>query len=68
MDSMLSGRRRCETKRLGTIHEIGMRARLVLAGIYNLIFGAWVVLWPSSIFSWLGMERPRTCSCGSASA
>ena len=30
---------------------------LVLAGIYNLIFGAWVVLWPSSIFSWLGMRR-----------
>ena len=35
-----------------------MRHALVLAGIYNLIFGAWVVLWPSSIFSWLGMEAP----------
>lgn len=35
-----------------------MRHALVLAGIYNLIFGAWVVLWPSSIFSWLGMEIP----------
>ena len=35
-----------------------MRHALVLAGIYNLIFGAWVVLWPSSIFSWLGREIP----------
>tara|TARA_B100001059_G_scaffold77978_1_gene75772 strand:+ start:887 stop:1273 length:387 start_codon:yes stop_codon:yes gene_type:complete len=35
-----------------------MRHALVLAGIYNLIFGAWVVIWPSSIFSWLGMEIP----------
>ena len=35
-----------------------MRHALTMAGIYNLLFGAWVVIWPSSIFSWLGMEPP----------
>ena len=35
-----------------------MRHALTLAGFYNLLFGAWVVIWPSSIFSWLGMEPP----------
>lgn len=35
-----------------------MRHALTLAGLYNLLFGAWVVIWPSSIFSWLGMEPP----------
>ena len=35
-----------------------MRHALTLAGLYNLLFGAWVVIWPSSIFSWLGMEQP----------
>jgi hypothetical protein len=35
-----------------------MRHALVWAGLYNLLFGAWVVIWPSSIFSWLGMDPP----------
>ncbi|MBG83694.1 MAG: alkyl hydroperoxide reductase [Phycisphaerae bacterium] len=35
-----------------------MRHALTLAGLYNLLFGAWVVIWPSSIFNWLGMEPP----------
>ncbi len=32
---------------------------LVAAGIYNLVWGAAVVAWPSEPFSWLGMEQPN---------
>lgn len=31
---------------------------LVLAGIYNLAFGAWVVLFPRAAFDLFGMEPP----------
>jgi hypothetical protein len=32
---------------------------LLAAGIYNVLWGAWVVLFPHSWFHWLGMESPR---------
>lgn len=35
-----------------------MRNVLVAAAIYNLIWGAWVVLFPNAYFDWAGMERP----------
>ena len=34
-----------------------MSKSLKLAGIYNLIWGAWVILFPHSVFDWLQMER-----------
>ena len=36
-----------------------MGVTLVAAGIYNLIWGAAVVLFPMAIFRWTGMELPR---------
>ena len=44
-----------------------MSVVLVIAGIYNLLFGAWAVLFPESIFEVLDMEPPNYASCGSAS-
>jgi len=35
-----------------------MRGILVAAGIYNLLFGAWAVLFPTMAFTGLGMEAP----------
>jgi small multidrug resistance pump len=36
-----------------------MRRWLEAAAIYNVLWGAWVVLLPGSYFTWLGMEQPR---------
>ena len=36
-----------------------MRRWLQAAAIYNVLWGAWVVLFPASYFSWVGMEPPR---------
>jgi hypothetical protein len=36
-----------------------MKATLLLAGLYNLVWGAWVVLFPLAIFSWAEMALPR---------
>ncbi len=32
---------------------------LMLAGAYNLLWGAWVVLWPSHAFELAGMKQPN---------
>lgn len=32
---------------------------LLLAGVYNLLWGAFVVLLPGVLFTWAGMEQPR---------
>ncbi|MDG2055016.1 MAG: alkyl hydroperoxide reductase [Phycisphaerales bacterium] len=32
---------------------------LILAGLYNIAFGVWVVLWPHCAFELVGMEVPR---------
>ncbi len=32
---------------------------LRLAGIYNILWGAWAVLLPNTFWDWLGMERPN---------
>ncbi len=32
---------------------------LRLAGIYNVLWGAWAVLLPNTFWDWLGMERPN---------
>ena len=32
---------------------------LLAAGVYNLLWGAWTVLWPEALFRWAGMELPR---------
>lgn len=36
-----------------------MSGVLVLAGLYNLAWGIWVIVWPSSCFDWLAMDPPR---------
>ena len=36
-----------------------MPAVLVVAGVYNLLFGAWAVLFPNMAFTGLGMEAPQ---------
>lgn len=33
-----------------------MKGTLMIAAIYNIVWGAWVVLFPSQFFEWLGME------------
>lgn len=35
-----------------------LRRTLVLAGIYNLLWGGWVVLFPGSLFALAGLEPP----------
>ncbi len=39
-----------------------MRWVLVLAGVYNLVWGTWVVLFPLSVFEVAGLEPPRYVS------
>lgn len=29
------------------------------AGAYNIVWGAWVVLFPNALFDWTGVERPN---------
>ena len=36
-----------------------MKWSLISAGAYNLIFGVFVVLFPSLFFDWLGMDQPK---------
>ena len=36
-----------------------MRRVLLLAGVYNLVWGAFVVLFPLALFRWAGMAPPR---------
>lgn len=36
-----------------------MKWSLISAGTYNLIFGVFVVLFPSLFFDWLGMDQPK---------
>lgn len=36
-----------------------MRFTLLLAGIYNLAWGIWVIFWPMASFQWLGMDLPN---------
>lgn len=39
-----------------TLERPWMKVTLKLAGIYNLMWGAWVVLFPAHFFEWVGME------------
>lgn len=32
---------------------------LVAAAAYNILWGAWVILFPSALFDWTGVERPN---------
>ena len=36
-----------------------MKSALKLAGVYNILFGLWVLGWPGAWFSLSGMEEPR---------
>lgn len=36
-----------------------MKLTLQLAGIYNILWGAWVVLFPTHFFTLVGMEAPK---------
>lgn len=36
-----------------------MRNLLLAAGVYNVLWGAWAVLFPGAIFNWLGMPQPN---------
>ena len=36
-----------------------MRKILLAAAAYNLLWGAFVVIWPSAVFSWAGLETPN---------
>ena len=33
-----------------------MRAVLITAGFYNLLWGAWVIFFPTTLFGWLGIN------------
>jgi uncharacterized membrane protein HdeD (DUF308 family) len=46
------------TERISGLGRPWMSVVLVMAGIYNLLFGAWVVLFPQHIFVMLEMEPP----------
>jgi hypothetical protein len=43
---------RCKTPRW-------MRAVMLAAGFYHLLFAAWANLWPHLWFDWMGIERPN---------
>lgn len=45
--------------RNSTIDSFWIRATLRLAGVYNVVFGLWAVLFPLSIFQWLRVEAPN---------
>ena len=32
---------------------------LRFAAVYNLLWGVFIILWPSAIFDWVGLEQPR---------
>ncbi len=36
-----------------------MKYVLLVAGIYNLLFGLWAILFPNTFFSWSGMALPQ---------
>jgi peroxiredoxin len=36
-----------------------MQRTLLAAALYNVVWGAWVVLFPNAQFDWLGMPRPN---------
>ena len=36
-----------------------MRRMLLVAGAYNVLWGAFTVLFPSALFTWLKMEQPN---------
>ncbi len=36
-----------------------MKLTLRLAAIYNLLWGIWVILFPTQFFEWVGMEVPN---------
>jgi hypothetical protein len=36
-----------------------MTVALWLAAFYNMVWGAWVVLFPQQLFEWSGMDPPR---------
>ncbi len=36
-----------------------MRVTLMAAAVYNIAWGAWVILAPQAMFTWAGMEPPR---------
>lgn len=37
---------------------VRMRWTLIAAGVYNLLWGAWVVLRPLDFFNWVGLPEP----------
>ncbi len=41
-----------------TVHDKWMETVLKVAAVYNIIWGAWVVLFPSHFFTLTGMEQP----------
>ncbi len=36
-----------------------LQTTLKIAGIYNLLWGIWVIALPNSLFEWTGLELPR---------
>jgi hypothetical protein len=44
---------------MAAISSLWMRQSLKSAAVYNLIWGAWVVLFPSAFFEWTGMDVPE---------
>jgi len=40
----------------------GYRRWFYVAAIYNFLWGTWVILFPNSFYSWLGMELPNYSS------
>jgi hypothetical protein len=43
----------------GILHECRRSKMLMAAGVYNLVWGLWVVLFPNVFFCWVGVTPPN---------
>ena len=41
------------------MNQTWMKVTLVLAAAYNILWGAWVILWPNAMFDLAGLVRPN---------
>ena len=43
-----------------TGHPKWMRNVMIAAAVYNILWGAWVVIFPNAFFHWVGMTPPES--------
>jgi peroxiredoxin/uncharacterized membrane protein HdeD (DUF308 family) len=56
---MFTMRRESSHSEINEADPFWISATLRLAGVYNLLFGLWAVLFPLAIFQWLQVEAPN---------